>query len=645
MSAIYGAIDLNGGSIDEKIADRFDEAYAKCKIDRNKRLISGNVYMHCGLQIFYPHAEAEQLPLYDEENNLYLTSDCVLDNRKKLISELGLNATTPDGEIILEAYKKWGKESLEHLEGLFSFVLYDKKKNEIFAAVDQFSQRCLFYHLRDGVFYFSTLFFPIPKASLLKFEENERWLIDCISLISPAVSTEQKETALKGIEKIICGTYITVAKEKASDYKIKEKRYYDPNATVKTDWNMTLEESEELVRKTFKEALQDVLQEQTDVAAQLSSGLDSSTVVCNAAPILAERGGKIYSYTAVPDSDAGVKNTRGILYDETDGVMKIANMYSNIVPEFVDSKGRYYLWEAEDFVETCELPCKSQQNMIWGDEISKKARERGMRIILCGSTGNCTASAGKFEDVIYYYLGKLDFRKVNSIFNVFRDNGISRKRFFKALLKRHFGYYKWYFDAKMRDCYSNNVTNHALGEKYDLSKRLRKGFMHYRPYENMKRMREAFYLIPAYSQIGEYDTKDSLKNGILSRDPMQTVKIINMCYKIPIYCYANADYERRLIRVGMKGIVPDDIRKNMFQRGRQSGDNSYRLGKSWEKVKEKWVKKVYSDDVMRYLDKDKIDALLKEYANGIDKADMASSYRASNLYSFGIFIEKIKKFC
>ncbi len=640
MSAIYGAIDLHGGKIDESYKDRFTEKFANCRIDRYGHLVHENVYMSCGIQYFYKRAEREKLPIHDADD-IFLTADCVIDNRKTLIKELSLDNDVADGDIILAGYRKWGKECVSHFEGPFSFVIYDKSKNEIMVAADQFSQRCLFYHERNGVLYFSTLFFPIKEVSGLEFEKNDRWLIDAISVIGPTVISEPKETALKDVFKVVCGTYILFSLDKNGKTIVSENRYYDPARTIPTDWSITHSQSEEMVREVMNGVIEKILDEQDNVAAQISSGLDSTTVACIAARILSKRGGKIHGYTSVPLKEANLKDTGWTVYDETEGAKKVYSMYPNIEPHFVDSAGRSFLMEAEEHIDYLELPCKSQQNAIWLDEINIQASREGARILLNGGTGNSTISAGDFGDILYYYVTHFKLSKAKKVLNRLKALGSGRKKVVKLMIKDVLGYYTWYFKPEEKDCYLRNVTRKDVGEKVELTKRFRKSFMHYYPYRDMKRMRKIFYYLDAYSQIGEYDTKASLKCGILSRDPMCSVQLVDLCCKLPMCCYADSDYDRRLCRAGMRGIVPDEILDNMTHRGSQSGDNNYRVAQSWNMVRDKWIEKVLSKDVLEYLSEEKIKKILDVCDKGIDKADFSSVYQLSNLYAFALYLEKL----
>jgi hypothetical protein len=91
----------------------------------------------------------------------------------------------------------------------------------------------------------------------------------------------------------------------------------------------------------------------------------------------------------------------------------------------------------------------------------------------------------------------------------------------------------------------------------------------------------------------------------------------------------------------MRGIVPDEILDNMTHRGSQSGDNNYRVAQSWNMVRDKWIEKVLSKDVLEYLSEEKIKKILDVCDKGIDKADFSSVYQLSNLYAFALYLEKL----
>lgn len=637
---------MNKRTVDPQLLTCLEEPYRNYKIDRIEALTINNVAMGCGIQYFYNEAREEVLPFYDENENIVYTADVVLDNREELICELGIGkqdddakTVIPDGLILYKSYLRWGKECFEHLRGLFSAVIYDARRGELLLAVDHFSQRCLFYHVRDGVLYFSTLLFPLIRKTGLKFEENERWLVDSVSLRSPVMITEPKETAVKDVFKVVSGTYVNVKLE--NPRLMQEVRYYDPNAATATDKSISAKQSEVLIRKVMSETVSCILRDGVEYACQLSAGLDSSTVACLAASMLEKKGKVIHSYTSVPLKEANLPKKGYFLYDESEGVKHICEEYPNIIPTFLDTAGRDYLNEVDYILRLWEMPCKSEQNAIWNDEISKRAAADGCRILLTGATGNCTLSAGQFGDVVYDNFSHLRFFKSYKMLGAVKHIGASRKVFLRNMRRVLCNYYSWYLDSKKRDCYRDTVTRPEVGEKYNLKKRFNKNLLHFFPFANTKEYRRKMYMNEANAQIGELDTKLSLEHGILSRDPMRSVAVVNQCFRFPMECYANSDYDRRLVRVGMEGIVPEKIRHDVMHRGRQSGDNEYRISVLWDKMLPDMKKSLYGEKASRYLSKERLDEFLAKVNSDNVKENIMEARMLVDAYTFTRYLEML----
>ena len=53
----------------------------------------------------------------------------------------------PDGRILYEVYGRLGKDCLNDLLGAYTFVWYDKEKNQIELVLDAVGNRCLYYRI------------------------------------------------------------------------------------------------------------------------------------------------------------------------------------------------------------------------------------------------------------------------------------------------------------------------------------------------------------------------------------------------------------------------------------------------------------------------------------------------------------------
>ena len=61
-----------------------------------------------------------------------------------------------DTEVILHAYAEWGSTALQQFIGMFSFVIFDEKKQKIFACRDRAGAKPFFYYWKNGLFIFGS---------------------------------------------------------------------------------------------------------------------------------------------------------------------------------------------------------------------------------------------------------------------------------------------------------------------------------------------------------------------------------------------------------------------------------------------------------------------------------------------------------
>lgn len=109
--------------------------YDIIKCHNNKTLIM----LHTRLQIV---GDSSPQPLNDSDNTISLIINGEIFNWKELSNELDYTCTKSDCEIIIPLYKKYVQELndfdtfFSKINGQYSFVLYDSKKNNIFVSRD-----------------------------------------------------------------------------------------------------------------------------------------------------------------------------------------------------------------------------------------------------------------------------------------------------------------------------------------------------------------------------------------------------------------------------------------------------------------------------------------------------------------------------
>ena len=108
----------------------------------NDRIFLG----HNRLSILDTKARSNQ-PMKSDDGRFLLIFNGEIYNYKEIIKKYKLKLrTTSDSEVVLKGYILKGKNILNDLDGMFSFIIYDRKKSEWFCARDRFGIKPLYIY-------------------------------------------------------------------------------------------------------------------------------------------------------------------------------------------------------------------------------------------------------------------------------------------------------------------------------------------------------------------------------------------------------------------------------------------------------------------------------------------------------------------
>lgn len=608
MSAIFGIIDLNRKKVDSKVLELINPIINGYKIDKNDNIIKDNVLMVCGHQFITKESENEVLPYLDESNNLVITSDAILDNREELIKELNLADTKiSDSKIILLMYQKYKEACVDKFLGNYSFVIYDFNNNNIFAVKDSTGSRSLYYHFKNNIFYFSTSIEPI-KEVIKNVSLNEKWICDFLTLKGMGNTVEIEETIYNEILQVNPATYI-----KINNQGIHKTLYWDPMKDIKILKLKNDEEYKKLFISTFKEAVKSSLRTNRDVASFLSGGLDSTSIVCLAADFLKKDNKCIKTYTSIPMKKYEQKCKDDIneyyVTNEEKMVQLTAMFKDNVVPNFCRSENVDSVSNIEKLLECVEEPYKTIQNNFWMDQVVKKASEDNCKVLLTGQFGNATISYGNFYVQMKTLFEHFRFITMIKEINALHEKvGVRRKEIIKNIInylepncfiKRKFN---------MEEFFKDSIASREIIDSTDAYKRFnRDDIVNIIPWKpDLNRVKRGIVDLQALSQIGNVETKFSLKYGLMIRDPSRDKRIIKLCLSLPGNQFVDNGVERKLIRTYMKDLIPDEIRNDIFHRGLQSADWIFRLNDKRDEVYNLIDKAINSPLIEKYIDKNKV---------------------------------------
>lgn len=194
-----------------------------------------------------------------------------------------------DTEVVLQLYALEGAESLQKLNGMFAFAIYDNEKKTLFAARDHAGIKPLYYTQKNGIFAFASELKSLLALPFVKREIDFQSLFHYMSLMY----VPGENTIIKDIKRLKAGhCFLYDLKNK----NLKIFKWWEPFRNRKKDIRYRIKEKSELVklvRENFEAAVNRWTLADVSIACSLSGGLDSSAIV----GALSKNGQKIKTYS------------------------------------------------------------------------------------------------------------------------------------------------------------------------------------------------------------------------------------------------------------------------------------------------------------------------------------------------------------
>jgi len=219
-------------------------------------------------------------PMADSSGELHITFNGEIYNFQDLRRELQQSGhrfrTSSDTEVILESYRKWGNQCVEHLNGMFAFALFDTRTRKLFLARDRAGEKPLFYrHDASGLVFASEL------KALMKDPAAPRKLQRSALHSFLAYGYVMGEMSiLEGVKKLPPAHTLSYDVDANS---LRLEQYWKlPTTRSKPS---SAEDLERELEELLKDSVRDRLVADVPVGLMLSGGLDSSLLTAFAAQI------------------------------------------------------------------------------------------------------------------------------------------------------------------------------------------------------------------------------------------------------------------------------------------------------------------------------------------------------------------------
>jgi len=185
--------------------------------------------------------------------------------------------SSSDTEVLLKAYRVWGEDCLDYLDGMFAFAVYDENRRTLFMARDRTGEKPLYYRHVPGQLHFASEL----KALMADPQMERRIDPDALNSYLAFGYVPGSQCILSGVEKLppaCCAVY------RVDEDRLEVKRYWE----LPREFSQNACHEDELADRLegiLRESVRRRLVSDVPVGIMLSGGIDSSLVTAMAAGV------------------------------------------------------------------------------------------------------------------------------------------------------------------------------------------------------------------------------------------------------------------------------------------------------------------------------------------------------------------------
>jgi asparagine synthase (glutamine-hydrolysing) len=217
-------------------------------------------------------------PMSNEDGSIWITYNGEIYNHTELrkeLEELGhIFRTRCDTECIVHAYEQWGPQCVARFRGMFSFVIWDSPRRQLFAARDRLGVKPFYYAQTSAGFVCASEIKALFACGWIRADLNRDGLPEFMAIGHLA----NESTLFRGVTKLMPGHYLL-----CRDGDIELHRYWEIPLPDDSLANRDERELVEEFQSLFRESVKLRLMSDVPLGVFLSGGLDSSAIAATMA--------------------------------------------------------------------------------------------------------------------------------------------------------------------------------------------------------------------------------------------------------------------------------------------------------------------------------------------------------------------------
>ncbi len=489
-------------------------------------------------------------------------------NYKELREELiGLGHffnSNSDTEVIIAAYAQWGVECQHRFNGMWAFAIYDCELDEIFLSRDRFGIKPLYYWVSPkGYFAFASEIKQFTRLDGWSAEINPQRAYDYLVY---SITDHTEECLFAGVFQIPGGYYFKTSINSfhpGSNKKIALTKWYE---LKDQKFKGSFESAALEFNKLFKSAINLYLRADVPIGSALSGGLDSSAIVCEINEILKTKGLQHLKKTFTSCSDYEK-------YDERKWV-EIMAAHTSIEAEYIYPKSEDIFAIIKKITWFHDEPFQSLSPYL-GFHVFQSASNHEIKVLFNGQ--------GADE-----YLGGYGQFMIPRYMKMFREiKWVELIREIRRAKKYNYFSYASVLKLLLISSIPNFMRRYLTRlDRYRQIKHLINveslGADRLHPYEeipwkkktvnHISKHQTFFSTLPRYLK---WEDRNSMANSVEARVPFLDHRLVEFSYNLPDEYLDYGGVNKRVLREGLKNILPEEIRNRRDKMGFSSPEEEW----------------------------------------------------------------------
>lgn len=562
-------------------------------------------------------------PMCSKDEKIWITYNGEIYNYIELREELKTKGyqfqTNTDTEVIIYAYSEWGEKCLEKFNGMWSFVIFDRKKNILFGSRDRFGVKPFYYFKNENYFAFASEQKALLQLKFIPKEINRTAVFDYFVFNK----TEMEEEGIfKNIFELL-PSHSFILNLNNNDFR--KWRYYSLpiNLHFENFQENKFHQHTEKIKELIEQAIALRLRSDVTVGSCLSGGLDSSTIVCVVNDLLKNNFSQ-YSNQIGERQKVFTSSFQNEKIDES--------KWAKSVIEQTKTSWFQTFPNAKNLFNDLEHLHYSQDIPLWSTStfaqhsVMKLAKENGVKVLLDGQGGD-ELFAGYPHHFPVYWNELLGHFHLGKFFQEYFNYEMSANRF--SFLLKNYLKNNWMqkipFDVYKKIHPEINFLNPDILNE---NKNRIEWFYAQQANSLNETLSKEFY----NSQMKTYlkcEDRCSMWHSVESRTPFaDDINLIEYVFQIPSSYKIKNGASKYLLREAFGNILPEKIKNRKDKMGYVTPNNQ------WIREIKNEVKPYFTNDLKDYLD---IDLLMKNYDDFFNPKTDVENYRIFKFISFAVW--------